>query len=67
MKWKDKIDVVMLSTKHTGAMAETSRKKKNCENVQKPQAVIYYNQSKQGIDVSDQMSSYHTCVRKSIR
>ena len=28
---------------------------------------MYYNKSKQGIDISDQMSSYHTALRKSIR
>ena len=27
---------------------------------------MYYNGTKQGIDVSDQMASYHTCLRKTI-
>lgn len=29
--------------------------------------VIDYNKNKQGIDISDQLSSYHTCLRKTVR
>ena len=29
--------------------------------------MIYYNGTKQGIDVSDQMASYHCALRKTIR
>jgi len=35
--------------------------------ISKHAMVLYYNQNKQGIDVSDQMASYHTCLRRSIR
>ena len=33
----------------------------------KPEMVVYYNATKQGTDVSDQLASYHTCLRKTIR
>lgn len=33
----------------------------------KPDMIISYNKAKIGIDLSDQMSSYFTCLRKSIR
>ena len=33
----------------------------------KPKAVIEYSQTKQGIDLSDQMSSYHSPLRRSLR
>ena len=30
-------------------------------------AVIEYNNAKKGVDISDQMSSYYTCIRKAIK
>lgn len=67
MKWKDKRDVLMLSTKHDGMMMSTGKKNNQGQDVMKPKAVLFYNSTKQGIDLSDQLSSYHTAVRKSIR
>jgi len=67
MKWRHKRDVMLLSTKHDASVVCTGQDKRKKENVFKPQAVIDYNTSKQGIDLSDQMSSYHTCLRKTIR
>ena len=67
MKWKDKRDVLMLSTRHDDTMTSTGKKNRNGESVVKPDAVLFYNSTKQGIDLSDQLSSYHTSVRKSIR
>ena len=67
MKWRDKQDVLLLSTKHTDTMENAPRPNRKGEQVAKPQAVLYYNKAKQGIDVSDQLSSYHSVVRKSIR
>ena len=37
------------------------------DTVTKQEAVVYYNSGKQGIDISDQLASYHTSVRKSVR
>jgi len=33
----------------------------------KPKCIIDYNKAKKGVDYSDQMSSYHTSVRKSLK
>jgi len=66
LKWKDKRDVLMLSTMHNADVTEICRKRKD-QKVIKPVAVLYYNEAKQGIDVSEQMISYHRCLRKTIR
>ena len=67
MECKHKRDVTMLSTRHGDACIDTGKKNRKDEVIPKPEAVVYYNKSKQGIDVSDQMASYHSAVRKSIR
>jgi len=67
LKWRDRRDVMVLSTKHGGNLVNTGKKNRKQEIIQKPEAVLYYNSIKQGIDVSDQMSSYHSPLRKSIR
>lgn len=65
LKWKDQRDVCMLSTCHDDKM-EVCGKKRNGDDKVKPTAVIQYNRSKQGVDISDQLSSYYTCLRKSL-
>jgi hypothetical protein len=54
LKWRDKRDVLLLSTKHTDT------NKRNNSVVVKPASVVYYNNCKQGIDLADQMSSYYS-------
>lgn len=66
-KWHDKRDVTILSTRHTINMVDTGKKNKKNEAIIKPQMIIDYNAGKAGIDLSDQLSSYSTSVRKSIR
>ena len=63
-KWRDTREVLTLSSKHADAMikAPGDKREKN-----KPEMVVYYNRTKQGIDVSDQIASYHTSLRKTIR
>ena len=63
-KWRDRRDVLMLSTKHDDSMETVPRRR---STVSKPVMVAYYNKNKQGIDVSDQLASYHNCLRKTIR
>ncbi|KAL4148280.1 hypothetical protein QTP88_002557 [Uroleucon formosanum] len=65
--WKNKWDVRMLSTRHGIEMVDMGRISRNGENIKKPEAIVFYNKNKQGIDVSDQMNSYFTPLRKSIR
>nr|CAI5849428.1 unnamed protein product [Callosobruchus analis] len=63
-KWRDKRDVIMLSTKHTDEMVEIPSR----DGARfKPKAVIDYNQAKSFIDLSDQMSSYSTSLQRSIK
>jgi len=67
MKWKDKGDVTLLSTKHGYDIIETGKHNRKNEAVKNPVAVVYYNKIKQGVDISDHMSSYHSPVRTSVR
>ncbi|XP_030762222.1 uncharacterized protein LOC115887040 [Sitophilus oryzae] len=64
MKWKNKRDVVMLSTRHT---TETVNVNRRSGPIQKPAAVVEYNAAKSSIDLSDQMSSYCSALRKIIK
>ena len=65
--WRDRRDVRFLSTKHTLTMTDTGRKNRQGDLRLKPSAILFYNKHKQGIDLSDQMSSYFTPLRKTIR
>jgi Transposase IS4 len=67
MKWRDKRDVAILSKQHDDQMIDTRKAIKQKEPILTPAVVLCYNQTKQGINVSDQLSSYHSPVRKSIR
>lgn len=64
LKWKDRRDVLMLSTKHDNSMTSFNRRR---TTIEKPQGVADYNKGKGFIDLTDQMGSYHTCLRKSIK
>ncbi|XP_022197351.1 piggyBac transposable element-derived protein 4-like [Nilaparvata lugens] len=67
-KWQDKRDVMYLSTKHGIDMELTGRiNRKTRQEITKPAAILEYNKGKQGIDVSDQMASYFSPLRKTIR
>ncbi|CAH2009459.1 unnamed protein product [Acanthoscelides obtectus] len=64
-KWKDKRDVLTLSTKHTDELL-IIRSGNNIE-LQKPAAVVDYNKHKAYIDLSDQMKSYATSLRRGVK
>lgn len=64
LKWRDKRDVLLLSTKHSDEMTEVAI---NRERKQKPQAVMEYNKGKSSVDLSDQMASYNSALRRSIK
>lgn len=64
LKWRDRRDVTMLSTKHT---LETVRVQTRTGNVEKPKAVLEYNKAKSSIDLSDQMASYSSALRKTVK
>lgn len=62
-KWKDKREIIYLSTEH-GSRLTTIKTKRGDE---KPLAVIGYNKYMGGIDKTDQMFSYYLCERKTVR
>lgn len=64
MKWKDKRDVLLLSTKHS---AETAVVRKKGYDIVKPKLVIDYNEAKSSVDVSDQMAAYSNPLRKTLK
>ena len=59
----------MISTKpsHSATVVDTKKNNKLNERIMKPQAVLDYNGGKQGIDLSDQLSAYYTCLRRSVK
>jgi len=64
-KWKDKRDVLFLSTKHEPMMVDLSTK--YGLKTSKPIAIVDYNEAKSYIDVSDQKASYASTIRKGIK
>lgn len=64
IKWHDKRDVLLLSTSHTD---ETTDVPRQIEVVKKPTAIINYNSNKSSIDIFDQIFSYSTALRCSVK
>ena len=54
LKWKDKRDIIMLSTRHDAELNANS----------KPKVIDDYNVGKMFVDISDQMCSYSPFIRK---
>ncbi|XP_060881920.1 piggyBac transposable element-derived protein 4-like [Metopolophium dirhodum] len=65
LKWKDKRDVLMLSTKHKNNTVVVNNKRG--KQVVKPQMVIDYNKAKGYVDICDLRSSYHSPLRRSLK
>ena len=65
IKWKDKRDVSMITNAFVPEFVESTNR--HGKSKQKPNAVHVYNQNMSGIDRSDQMLSYHSGLRKTIR
>ncbi|XP_071053641.1 piggyBac transposable element-derived protein 4-like [Onthophagus taurus] len=64
-KWKDKREVLTISNMHVVEMVEVSNR--NGKLSTKPNMIRDYNKGMSGIDRSDQMLAYYTCLRKTIR
>ena len=64
LKWKDKRDILVLSTKHSSEMTTVKTKR---GFVQKPKIVAAYNAAKTSIDLSDQMSAYSSPLRRTLK
>lgn len=63
LKWKDKRDVLMISTCHADEQTISKGRNKRL----KPNMILEYNDRKKGIDLSDELSSYYSPIRKSLR
>jgi len=64
LKWKDKRDVLVLSTKHSSEMINVKTKRGFCP---KPKIVAEYNKAKTCIDLLDQMSAYSSPLRRTLK
>ena len=69
VKWKDKRDVLMISSRpsHSATLMNTGKTSIQNECIMKPQVVLDYNKGRQGIDLSDQLSAYYTWIRRSTK
>lgn len=64
-KWKDKRDVLTISTAHHPELVETKNRFGDIKI--KPKDVIDYNKNMSGVDRLDQMTSYYSSPRKTVR
>ncbi|CAG5044070.1 unnamed protein product [Parnassius apollo] len=64
MRWKDKRDVLILSTKHSTRFVRVVKRNKV---ILKPAIIVNYNKAKGAVDLSDQMSAYQTPLRKTVK
>lgn len=64
-KWKDKRDVLSISTAHVPQLVEVQNKFK--KKITKPLDIVKYNENMSGIDRADQMISYYSCPSKTVR
>lgn len=63
LKWRDKRELLMCSTKTTNTMVDVRSRKV----AQKPVTVIEYNKGKASIDLADQKASYGNPLRRSLK
>ncbi|KAH9642821.1 hypothetical protein HF086_012315 [Spodoptera exigua] len=63
--WRDKRQVLMLTTLDQPEMIKVTNKRG--QEVKRPKEIAQYNRFMSGIDCADQMISYYSCPRKTIR
>ncbi|XP_046385022.1 piggyBac transposable element-derived protein 4-like isoform X1 [Ischnura elegans] len=66
MKWKDKRDVLMISSKFGSELIDV-RRRQGGGVTSKPEAIAQYYESMSGIDLHDQMMSYYPIERKTLK
>ena len=63
LKWKDKRDVGMLSTKHSATFSLTNRVEQDTgDSIAVPTCIVDYNKYMGGVDLSDQLSKYYNSI-----
>ncbi|XP_064641920.1 piggyBac transposable element-derived protein 4-like [Lineus longissimus] len=68
LKWKDRKDVLILSTQHNNATQQVMvRAQGGRRPKQKPVAIQNYNDFMSGVDLSDQMMQYYAFKRKTLK
>ena len=71
LKWKDKRDVLLLSTLHDDSMVEVQRRSRfvtgGTEKIWKPKAVDEYNKYMGGVDQSDQLVLYYGYSHRQVK
>ena len=67
LKWYDKRDVLMLTTFHPGKLVNSQNKNRKGESIQKPDCIFSYNNSMCGVNRTDQLTSYYSPLRKTLR
>jgi hypothetical protein len=68
IKWKDKRDVTVLSTKHMPTFSLTGKVNRvTREPICIPTCILEYNKYMGGVDRSDQLGKYYTITRKSMK
>lgn len=65
LKWKDKRDVLAISTKHSALMVKTTNKFGS--DIVKPKLILDYNKGKSLVDVCDLRNSYHNPLRRTLK
>src|SRR6218665_1403558 len=66
-KWKDKRGVLMLFTIHAGKIVEGSKRNRNGVFIKKPDCIFDYNDRMCGVDRLDQLLSYYSPLRKTLK
>lgn len=69
IKWTDKRQVLMMTSciDHNGKMVELNKRNRFGNVVKKPDCILSYNKAKKGVDLSDQLASYYSNLRKTIK
>ena len=65
--WKDKRNVLTLSTipEHSGKLVPSGRRTRTNVEILKLSCVLNYNAAKKGVDMSNQLTSYSSALRRS--
>ena len=71
VKWMDKRQVTMISTIHDDSMAPVQRRSRFADGgrevVEKPKCILEYNRHMGGVDLSDQLTSYHSFGHRTVK
>ena len=67
LKWREKKDVLMLSTIHEAIFVKTGKVGRDGNKIEKPEVVYYYCSRMGGVDLSDQLLNYFSFLRKSTK